>query len=1543
MNGLSWVSSSLVILFLLVLLAKTLFDKRSLAARVAKSEASYKSITTSETVGILFASLKGPLLDANDAFLKIIGYSREELEQGTLTWGDITPPGYEEIDRQKVEELFRTGSTTAYEKQFIHKDGHLVDVWLGDMSLMEGSEDIVTGCLLNITERKNIERSLQESEARFSRVIEGSNDGYWDWDLERGQVFWSDRLFAMLGETPTDNFVPFGIFETHLPSSDEARFSEAIQASIKLGIPLHIEFQMRHQQGYYIDCLSRGKPYYNEKGEVIRLAGMLSDVTEQKRMQDALLKSEARFRQLADSNLLGVAFWNIYGKIYEANDTFLNILGYGREDVETGLLNWQILTLPEDQRAHAERVQKAIQGATVLPYETRFIHKEGHKIDALVGYAMLEGSKEQGFVFVLDISERKQAEQALRDSEQRFRFMAEAMPQMVWTAVPDGSVDYLNSQWMDYTGQPLARLMHWGWIDVVHPEDREALLDVWHALISEEVTEMQTEYRLRRADGEYRWHLGRALPMRNGGGRILLWLGTSTDIEDLKRTQAYLAESEHRFRVMADASPLQIWVLDDQGSLIYCNNRAQIFHAMSLDTLLALDWQSLLHPEFRQVVVEMVQAAYRDKAPFETEVLVRRFDGEYRWLYVVGSPWFDAEGNFAGIVSSALDIHDRKLMEQALREREERYRLLSHATNDTMWDWNLLTDEVEWNEQFFSVFHYKPEQVEHTSEWWLKHIHPEDRDRITASVQSLFEQGGDTWTGEYRYLCADGVTSKTVLDRGFLIHDEQGKPIRMLGSMLDLTKQKQYEQRVRTIAESMPNKMWIALPTGEIEYVNQRWVDYTGIQAQTLQGFDSSQLIYPEDLEIISQAWHLCILNKKNLEAQVRLKRYDGMYRWHLVQGIPLLDSKGDIEQIVGSLTDIQEMKEIQSSLEESERRFRVMAEAMPQKVWTTLSHGEMNYMNQNWFDYTGRDWESLKEFQWLEIVHPEDQADTIRLWHESLETKQESQLAHRLRRFDGEYRWHLSRGVPSWNEEGQVVLWVGTSTDIDDLKQVQASLMESEERFRSLADSVPFLIWLSDAHGQNTYTNKTCSDFTGGNQEMLANQDWLAFIHPEDRDTIIQAMMNAIEHQESYHYQYRALRHDGQYRWMQVVGLPRFTSAGKLTGYVGSAFDITEQKEINQILETRIQERTQQLQKSNSLLASIVENVPAMVFLKDAQSLRFELFNKAGKELIGFTDVQLLGKNDYDFFPKEQAEFFIAKDRETLQRGMLVDVPEEPLQTMHGDLRYLHTKKVPIMDEQGNPAYLLGISEDITELKKSQEQVHSLNCQLEDQIRNLNAVNKELESFSYSVSHDLRAPLRTIDGFSQAVLEDYGDQLDEEGKRYLMRVREGSQQMAQLIDDMLNLSRLTRGILKKETFSLSEMVRDIATDLQANNPERQVLFVIQEGLQVEADKRLIQAVMENLIGNAWKFTSHHATALIEFGGALEKDRMVYFVKDDGAGFDMAYVDKLFGTFQRLHNTTEFKGTGVGLASVQRVIHRHGGEIWAQAEVEKGATFYFTL
>ena len=235
----------------------------------------------------------------------------------------------------------------------------------------------------------------------------------------------------------------------------------------------------------------------------------------------------------------------------------------------------------------------------------------------------------------------------------------------------------------------------------------------------------------------------------------------------------------------------------------------------------------------------------------------------------------------------------------------------------------------------------------------------------------------------------------------------------------------------------------------------------------------------------------------------------------------------------------------------------------------------------------------------------------------------------------------------------------------------------------------------------------------------------------------------------------------------------------------------------------------------------------------------------------------------------------------------------------------------------------------------------------LEDANHELEATNRELEAFSYSVSHDLRAPLRSIDGFSQILLEDYSDELDEEGKDYLGRVRAASQRMGRLIDDILGLSRVTRGVMSRERVNLSSLAGEVAEELREARPDRTVELTVQKGLEVWGDPRLLRVALVNLMGNAWKFTEKKREAKVAFGQDEELSRKgrvpVYYVSDNGAGFEMAYADKLFGAFQRLHGTEEFEGTGIGLATVQRVVHRHGGRIWAEGEVGRGATFFFTL
>jgi PAS domain S-box-containing protein len=363
---------------------------------------------------------------------------------------------------------------------------------------------------------------------------------------------------------------------------------------------------------------------------------------------------------------------------------------------------------------------------------------------------------------------------------------------------------------------------------------------------------------------------------------------------------------------------------------------------------------------------------------------------------------------------------------------------------------------------------------------------------------------------------------------------------------------------------------------------------------------------------------------------------------------------------------------------------------------------------------------------------------------------------------------------------------------------------------------------------------------------------------------------------------------------------------------------------------------------RGRAVLDAIVENIPHMIFVKDGRELRFVRFNAAGERLLGMKREELIGKNDFDFFPKEQAEFFQAKDRATLALaragnvdGAKVDILEEQIDTKNGK-RWLHTVKVPVEIERGTPPFLLGISEDITARKAAEDELRRAKESAE-------STSKELEAFSYSVSHDLRAPLRSIDGFSLAVIEDAGDKLDEDNRKNLERVRAAAQKMATLIDDLLNLSRVSRQALREEPVDLTAIAEGIVAELRRADPTRQVEVTIARDLKAVGDPRLIEVMLQNLIGNAWKFTRKKSVAHIEVGAVEIDGERRFFVKDDGAGFDMDYVNKLFGAFQRLHGASEFEGTGIGLATVQRIAHRHGGQVWAEGAVEQGARFTFRL
>ncbi|HYG87512.1 MAG TPA: ATP-binding protein [Azospirillum sp.] len=371
----------------------------------------------------------------------------------------------------------------------------------------------------------------------------------------------------------------------------------------------------------------------------------------------------------------------------------------------------------------------------------------------------------------------------------------------------------------------------------------------------------------------------------------------------------------------------------------------------------------------------------------------------------------------------------------------------------------------------------------------------------------------------------------------------------------------------------------------------------------------------------------------------------------------------------------------------------------------------------------------------------------------------------------------------------------------------------------------------------------------------------------------------------------------------------------------------------------------TEELLASRELFEGILAIAADAVVSVD-QAQRIILFNQGAERIFQFTAAEALGQPLEILLPtfaraghNRQVERFEHSPVQARQmgersviRGRRKDGEEFPAEAS--------ISRIVV----GGRTVFTAILRDVTKAREAEESITSLNTDLRRRATQLENANRELEAFSYSVSHDLRAPLRSISGFSQVLTEDYSACLDEEGRDYLKRIGDASQRMAQLIDDLLDLSRLSRGEVRRAPVDLSALATAVVADLVAAHPERKVAVTIAPGLTADADPHLVRTVLVNLLGNAWKYTSRKDHAQIQFGTTTDEEgQPAFFVRDNGAGFDMAYVDKLFGAFQRLHGMKDFPGTGVGLATVQRIVHKHGGRVWAEGVVDGGATFYFTL
>jgi PAS domain S-box-containing protein len=736
------------------------------------------------------------------------------------------------------------------------------------------------------------------------------------------------------------------------------------------------------------------------------------------------------------------------------------------------------------------------------------------------------------------------------------------------------------------------------------------------------------------------------------------------------------------------------------------------------------------------------------------------------------------------------------------------------------------------------------------------------------------------------------------------------------------------EERFRLIAENAQDviqRLRMSTPV-ELDYISPSVTALTGYTPAELRGMGkekggiSTRFFSPEDLARIRT--QIDDPAKISSPLVTRIRHKDGSLHWVEHRFAPEYDRSGQIYMLNMISRDVTERVQAERRLAESEERLRTVIENLPVVIFVVDRNGIFSLSEGKGLDQLGLKPGQVVGQSVYEVYRSIPSIENnIRAALNGEKRDNIVQIGERI--FSTHY-------APIYDHDGQVNGLIGISSDVTDLVVMEQARQEGEERFHRLAEA-GFEGLAFTRLDRFLQVNRQFADMVGSTVEEVIGREVSDFVAPEFR----QPVLNRIHLDNPEPFEYMAMRTDGSAFPVELQ--IRLIPYGGETVRITVLRDITRQKSA----ESSLREAKEQLNLALRAARMGIWDWNLVTDQVTGDDEVLELYQGKRGELDTTVQDVLNFIHPADRPIAEEQFYKIARSAEN-----------------HYDLEYRvvwkdgssHSVAVRgriYRDETGKARRMIGVTWDVTEQHAIEEEIRRLNSELEQRVNQrtaqLQATLRELESFSYSVSHDLRSPLRAMNGFSKILEDDYANVLDSQALNYLHRIRESSAHMARLIDDLLNLSRFTRANLHIEPINLSQIAILVSTELDQADPTRQVTWKIASDISAHGDNQLMRVVLSNLFGNAWKFTRLISQPQIEFGVENQAGRIVYFVRDNGAGFDMAYAGKLFGAFQRLHNPNEFEGSGIGLATVQRIIRRHGGEIWAEGEVNKGATFYFTL
>src|SRR5882757_7573399 len=986
---------------------------------------------------------------------------------------------------------------------------------------------------------------------------------------------------------------------------EKKRYSAAYRIVLPDGTVKHLE--------------SIGQPVFSTNGELVEVVATQIDVTERKHAEEALRESEAKIRRLVDSNIIGIFVWDFDGRILEANDEFLRMVSYDREDLVSGRVRWADLTPPDWRDRNNARIEQQKRSGRFEPFEKEFTRKDGSRVPILIGGATFEEGGNQGVAFVLDLTERKRAEKTLREREaqlaearRELRQMIDTIPIPVASYSADARRDFVNAAWKQYTGLSDEAALGTEWSAVAHPYDvaigektwRDALAtgEPWH-----------TEERVRRADGQYRWFAIDRVTARDENGKIIKWYGTAYDIEDRKRAEERLRVQHTVAQILAEAATIEeatprillamgdclgwdvgvLWRVDREAEALRC---VELWHKASIAVpefervsreftfgpgfgLPGRVWSSL-EPEYipdvapdenfpRAPIAEQegLRAAFGFPILLGKEVLgvIEFFSREIR------QPDQELLNVLATIGSQIGQFIERKRAEQALR-RSEAYlaeaQRLSHC-GVTAYKGSTV---FYGSEEIYRIWGFDPAQGVPSRKAVLQRIHPDDRDRLNAEVERALSEK-KRYSTAYRIVLPDG-TIKHLESIGQPVFSTNGELVEVVATQIDVTERRcaeealrESEAKIRRLVDSNIIGIFVWDFDGRILEANNEFLRMVSYDREDLvSGRVRWADLTPPD-------WR--DRNNARIEQQkggARFEPFEKEFTRKDGSRVPILIGGATFEeggnQGVAFVLDLTERKRVEDALREREvqladarRELRQMIDTIPIPVASYSADARRDFVNAAWKQYTGLSDEAALGTEWSAVAHPDDVAIGEKMWRDALATGEPWHTEERVRRADGQYRWFAIDRVAARDENGKIIKWYGTAYDIEDRKRAEDALRESEYKLRQIIETVPSHLWSADPDFEPTRLNQRLLNYFGMRPEDFKEGGWLALIHPDDVPETERTFSHAIQTGSSYQGVLRFRRADGAYRWHEGRGEPLRDREGRIIQWYGLSVDIDEAK----------------------------------------------------------------------------------------------------------------------------------------------------------------------------------------------------------------------------------------------------------------------------------------------------------------------------------------------------------------------------------------------